>query len=115
MVRDITMMMMMMTLWDNDWCSMKMALKGAQRNECRRNDGTTYHSLGQTDVVGWWWRGGLVWTTGISEDGQLLGTFDTALAETTELDPVGTHWLVGTDDKVVTFAWIGRKKTMIIR
>ena len=65
----------------------------------------TYHTLGNADVVGGRSGGRLIGTTGIAENGQLLGTTDAALAETAQLDPIGAHGLIGGDDEVITFTW----------
>lgn len=70
----------------------------------------TYHTLGNADIVGGRRRGGLIGTTGITENGQLLGTTDAAFAKTAQLDPIGTHGLIGGDDEVITFTWSTRNK-----
>lgn len=65
---------------------------------------TTYDSLGNSNIIRWSGRSGLVRSTGVSQNGQLLGTTDTALAQAAQLDPVCANGLISVDDKVVTFA-----------
>lgn len=64
----------------------------------------TYNALRKSDIVGWGRRGWLVGAASIAQDGQLLGTLDAALAESSQLDPVRTDRLVSGDDEIVTFA-----------
>lgn len=65
----------------------------------------TYNSLGNANVVCGSSGGRLIRSSGVSQNGQLLGTTNTALAQTAQLDPVGTDGLVSGQHKVVTFAW----------
>lgn len=64
----------------------------------------TYHSLGQTGLVGGWLGGGLVGTPRVTQDGELLHSLDTALSQTPDLYPVGAHGLVGVDHEVVSLS-----------
>lgn len=63
----------------------------------------TYNSLRNSDIVGWCCRGWLIRTSGISQNTQLLWSFDAALAQSSQLDPKGADWLVCCDYKIVAF------------
>lgn len=76
---------------------------GGQKCRCRKSI-STYDSLRDSDVVGWRSRCRLIWSAGITKNGQLLGALDTALAQASQLNPVGADWLVSCDHKIVTFA-----------
>lgn len=80
------------------------------RKHRRRNSGNiTYNSLRNSDVVGWSSRGGLIWTSSVSQNAQLLRSFDAALTESSQLDPVGADGLISRDYEIVAFT-CGRRK-----
>lgn len=68
-------------------------------------DRFTYNSLGYSDIVGWCGCGWLIRSSSITQNCELLWTFNSTLSQTSKLNPVSANWLIGCDNKVVTFTY----------
>lgn len=63
----------------------------------------TYHTLGYSEIVSGWIGGRLIRSSGVTQDGQLLYSSDTAFTKSSELHPVRRGGLVGIYYEVVSF------------
>lgn len=66
----------------------------------------TYNTPRKRWSVSRWFCRRLAWSFCISKNGQLLNVFKSALEKSSNLNPIGSNWLVGIDHEVKSFSWM---------